>query len=641
MTLFKQIALLVSLVFFMIVVTTIVGDIRRSSSLFEGQMQTSAHDMATMLGIAISNSGPEPDVATYETLFNAVFDSGYYSSIILVSTEGMLIHKKDRDLEVQGVPDWFINMVPLDSATGVTQVMKGWVPLGHLRLTLHPGYVYTSLYKNLEANLLWFGLLFLIGITVLWLLLHQLLKPLQVVREQADAIHRNEFVKQTSIPRTVELRSVVEAMNRMVEKVHVVFDDQEITLARYQKLRFEDKLTGLGNRRFFMAQLDKAISDETDFHGSMAVIKIHNLEYVRDHRGYKNSDIILKTLANTLEDLSGRHASERCARLAEDEFALLIPVGESTTVEFVKTIFNKFENHNDIAHMKQDVSLAAGVAVLNAGSNIGVTLAESDYALTQACANGPYSVMEKASTNISLPHGKIQWRAWLEQSIQEKSLFLVRQKVFIGDADFHDEVFVRLRNEDGEIVPAGMFMPMANELGLGENIDCAVFDMVKKLNRRDNEIPVAINLTESVFVHADALVEFNQLLRFFQQSSMKLCVEVSHAVLEQYPAMCVEVAESVKNAGHAFGVDNLNPGWPLYGLQSVRPDYVKVNAKTLYDLSTGEVSAGYHALQTLTKAMDIKLIAVAVGAQELFDHLKDLGVDGMQGNLLGETEEIA
>ena len=104
--------------------------------------------------------------------------------------------------------------------------------------------------------------------------------------------------------------------------------------------------------------------------------------------------------------------------------------------------------------------------------------------------------------------------------------------------------------------------------------------------------------------------------------------------------MCTEVAETVRQAGHTFGVDNLNLGLPLQSLQSVRPDYVKVNAKTLHDMTSGEVPAGYQALNTLTKAMDIRLIAVGVDSQEMHDHLRELGVDAMQGNLLGEPEEI-
>jgi len=641
MTLFKQIALLVTLVFLLIVVATTVGDFRRSGSFLEGQLQTSAQDMATTLGIAISSSATSSDVATYETLFNAVFDSGYYSSIELVAPDGTVIHRKERMLEIQGVPDWFISMVPLWPATGKTQVMQGWVPLGTLQLTLHPGYVYANLYENLEVTLIWLVVLFSFGMLLLWLFLHKLLMPLNEVKKQADAIHKNQFVIQPKIPRTVELRAVVVAMNRMIEKVHTVFDDQDETLTRYQKLLYEDELTGLGNRKYFMTQLEQAQSEDASFHGSMAVIKIHNLENIKEHSGYEKSDAIVNVLAEILKKDSDLYATKICARLTENEFALLLPADSQPVVEYIKAIFEKFKSNISAEDIKDEVLLIAGVSSVEVGSGIGEALAESDFALSQAAAGGSYSVYEKTSSNITLPQGKIQWRTCLERSISEDRLFLVGQKVIDTNGQaIHHEVFVRLKNDDGQTVPAGMFMPMANALDLGEHIDRVVFKLVKALSARSTQIPVALNLTDSVFSHADALVEFNQLLHYFQESAAQLCIEASHAILEKYPVMCTEVAETVRNAGHKFGVDNLNLGLSLQSLQTVRPDYVKVNANILYDMTKAEIPAAYQALGTLTKALDIRLIAVGVDSQEVCDHLRELGVSAMQGNLLGEPEEI-
>ena len=640
MTLFKQVALIVSLVFLLIVVSTTVGDYKRSSSFVEGQLQSTAQDMATTLGMAISNSTTEVDLVAYETLFNAVFDSGYYTSIELVSSDGAIIHRKDRELEIKDVPDWFIRLVPLQPATGVTEVMQGWVPLGTLRLTMHPGYVYSSLYKNLEATLLWSLVLISFGLVVLWLLLHHLLKPLNQVKQQADAVHNNQFIKQPFIPHTVELRSVVEAMNRMVEKVHVIFDDQEKTLARYQKLLYEDELTGLGNRQYFMGQLVQALSDESSFHGNLAVIKILNLDYIHDHYGYEKSDAVLIAMGGILKTNSGSNTIEQYARLSDDEFSLLVPTNLDVIAYFEK-IFECFKSHADIVDIKDDVSLVAGISSVQIGDDVGATLAEVDFALMQALTSGPYSIKEKISTNIALPQGKIQWRSWLERSIADEKLFLVGQKVLNDKGQaIHQEIFVRLKNYNGQTVPAGIFMPTAIALDLGKDIDRTVFRLVKQLGRKAGDVPIALNLTASVFSHADTLVEFNMLLEYFQKSSSMLCVEASHAILEQYPEMCAEVAESIRYAGHKFGIDNLNFGLTMRTLQSVRPDYVKVNANTLYDMTRDEVHTAYQALHTLTSAMDIRLVAVGVDSQVVHDHLRELGVDAMQGNLLSEAEEL-
>ena len=104
MTLFKQVALLVSLVFLLVVIVITVGSLERYGSIVKGQLQASAQDMTTTLGIAISNSSLGADKPAYETLFNAVFDSGYYSSIELVAPDGELVHKKEQATGGGGSP---------------------------------------------------------------------------------------------------------------------------------------------------------------------------------------------------------------------------------------------------------------------------------------------------------------------------------------------------------------------------------------------------------------------------------------------------------------------------------------------------------------------------------------------------------
>jgi diguanylate cyclase (GGDEF)-like protein len=639
MTLFKQVALLVSLVLLLVVVTITAASLKQYGSIVKGQLQTTAQDMVTTLGIAISNSSFGEDQPAYETLFNAVFDSGYYSSIELVTTDKELIHKKERQLEIDGVPSWFVSLVPIMPATASTQVMQGWTPLGTLSLTLHPGYVYYGLYKNLETVFIWFVVIFSLGMLVLWLLLRHVLKPLLNVRMQADAIHNNQFVKQESLPRTIELRTVVNAMNRMVDKVHAVFDDQEETLIKYQKLLYEDKLTGLGNRQYFLSELENAHSDEATFQYDLAVIKMLNLEHVREHYGYEKSDKAVIALADILNK-SVEHDNYRCARLSTEEFAMLVPSGEQSLPRFIESIFVKFRSSSDVSTLRDEISLAAGISAVQAGRDMGLTLADSDFALTLAETSGPYSYREASTTELVLPNGKIQWRSWLESCFDENKFFLVAQKAFNAKGEaIHQEVFVRLKNDDDQMVPAGMFMPMVSAFNMSEALDHVVFQLVKEIGNKNSEVPVALNLTASVFSHANALLEFNALLKYFQQSTTALCVEASHSILEQYPEMCAQVAESVRDSGYLFGIDNMNLGLSLHYLKIVRPDYLKINAQTLYDMTQCDIPAGYQALRTIVKTMDIQLIAVAVDSRAIHDHLQQLGIDAMQGNLLGAPEE--
>ncbi len=640
MTLFKQIALLVTLMFLLLAGIIIVNDFKRTGVFLQGRLQTTAQDMATTLGIAISQSAAEADAPGLEVLFNSVFDSGYYSSIKLVSVDGKLIHQKSQKIELDGVPQWFVKMVPLQAAEGSTQVMKGWSQLGTLTLSLHPGYAYSGLYTALMSTLKWFAVIFVVAILLLWLMLKYVLRPLQKMREQADSITRNQFVRQEKVPATQELKSVVVAMNRMVDKVQGMFADQQATLSRYQEQLYKDKVTGLGNRRYLMDQLQQALAEPSSFHGCMAVIRLVHYEQLRDRHGYEVTDQVLQQLTHLVgQEYLGLRA-QTCARLNGNEFALLIAADENSVVDFIKQLYQAAAGVEGFDTIKHDVWLVAAVSVLETGQSLGDLLSGIDYSLSQAESDGPYSIERRVSDTLHLPQGKMQWRQWLDDILKSKRLFLACQQAFNEQqVTVQKELFVRTRNEQQQVIPASAFMPMATGLGKAIEIDKAVFQLIQHDPALwQSKVPLAINLSAAFFELAEAQEEFDQLLSHSREQGVKLCIEASHPVLMQHPVMCLQLSERVKRSGHQFGIDNLDPGLSLQLLQEVTFDYVKINAVTLTGMGSVEMASAFQALKTLTDALDVQIIAVAVDSQQIFDQLTTLGISVMQGNFLGRPE---
>ena len=640
MTLFKQIALLVSTVFLVLISIIVFNDLARTGNFQQGQMQTTAQDMATTLGVAISNLPDGADPATLEVLFNAVFDSGYYTRIELVGVDGETIHQKSQSLDIEGVPEWFLELVPLEPARGSTQVMQGWSQLGQLNLEIHPGFAYSTIYQALVSALRWLALLLVVSMLILWLVLRYLLEPLQRVKQQAEAIHSNQFVQQQKIPATVELAAVVEAMNLMVSKVKSIFDEQEKTLERYQQLLYRDKLTNLGNRRYLLDQLQQSISEDAGLHGCMAIVKIVDFEHLRDHRGYEVSDNLVRILADLLRQPHAGHDVDRVSRFNEDEFAFLAAADESAVDEFLQALFAAFRELIAAERGLVDVQLVAGICDLESG-DIGSVLSNIDYCLSQAGNRGPFSIEHRPSGGIDLPQGKMQWRNWLESLIAEKQLFLVGQ-LAIGEDEqpIQRELFVRARNARGQVVPASAFMPMAASLGMSLDIDREVFRLVSANPELDRGTPLALNLSAAFFELAEAQPDFEQLLESCDESGARLCIEASHYVLNQHPVMCAKISERVRQHQHRFGIDNLDLAQPLQLLQSGQFDYVKINAGTLHEMGRDEMSAGYQALRTITDTLDIDIIAVAVDSQQVFDELRALGINAMQGNYFGSPEAV-
>ena len=640
MTLFKQIAILVSLVLLLLSGIFILNDFSRSARFMQGQMQTTAQDMATTLGIAIGNL-PDSDEATLEVLFNSVFDSGYYSKIELISTDGLILHEKSQAIVIHNVPAWFIDRIGLNPAHGSTQVMRGWSQLGELGLTLHPGYVYSGLYATFKTTLSWLALIIIGTMVLLWVFLHYLLRPLKQVKEQADFIQNNQFVQQQNLPATVELKRVVEAMNAMVSRVQRIYTEQEEALSRSRHLLYHDNLSGLGNRRYLMDHLQQSLAEGSSFHGCLVIIKMVHFEQLRERQDYATCDELVRSMASLISAEFNGLKAEKIARLSDDEYAFLLAVDAENTVAFIHALNAKYKQLSLLEKLSDEVYLVAGVSALEAGQEISSILSRADYHLTQALAEGPYTVKLEAPENLSLPQGKMQWRQWFDQVFQKNWLFLVGQLVLDQERKpVQKELFIRVRGDAGQVIPASSFMPMASSLGMSIDIDRTVFRLISSTKDLASDIPLALNLSAAFFELADARNDFEQMLQKCSQRGIQLCIEASHHALMQHKEMCRQVAEKVRQQGHQFGIDNLDLGLSLQLLQSTRFDYVKINASSLVDFSSEETSTGFQALKTITHALGIEIIVVGVDSAQTFEQLAAAGIDVMQGNLLGKPEPL-
>jgi EAL domain-containing protein (putative c-di-GMP-specific phosphodiesterase class I)/methyl-accepting chemotaxis protein len=639
MTLFRQIALLIFFAFLLLFTLVNINTFQNSGLFLRGQLQTSAQDTATVLGISISQTQSGNDIAALETLFNAVFDSGYYSDIRLVSTEGEIIHQKGRKLEVNGVPDWFISAVPLGQVIGKADVMQGWIPLGQLEITLHPGFAYANLYNNLKSNSLWFLTLFFLSLVLIWYILHIILKPLNKVVEQANAIDKNQFILQKASPKTRELRLVVDVMNKLVTKVQQVFTNQKQVLNQYHELLYVDELTQIPNRNHFLSELDSILSEGAVYQGRLAIIKMLRVNSTKKEKGYDATEKMLKCLAEIMTSRVSECSGHHIARISETEFALLLS-SEFSIETIIKDIFEMFRDKVEAEKIK--LALVSGFINVHSGQSQSGILAELDLALNQAEANGDYELYFIQEQDLVLPQGKMQWHHWFEKSLENKNFYLVAQPVFDKDMNiFQQEIYVRINDNTGKAIPASIFIPMAKSLGFSLEIDKTVFYLLQSfVADNTHEIPFALNLSVDFFEHPKALSELKIFLELYSRSSHKVSIEASHLALRQHPNSFAEVAKIIHDAEFEFGIDHIDLNYDLDILESVKPNYIKVSASLLDEMNKTNLSVAYQALRSLTQTLDTKLIAIGVDNDALYQRLLKLNIDAFQGNLLGEPKEI-
>ncbi|HCF1977944.1 TPA: HAMP domain-containing protein [Pseudomonas aeruginosa] len=254
MSLLKQLFLAICLFLVVAFSGSFVSSVENSREQLRGQLRSHAQDAATALGLSLTPHVDDP--AMVQLMVSSIFDSGYFASIRVIDIKsGKPLVERVQAHDERTVPGWFARLVDLQPQGGDALIMRGWEQAARVEVVSHPQFALARLWDSALGSLYW--LLACGAVSLLlggWLLRRQL-RPLDQMVRQAHAISRREFLSLPRLPRTPELRRVVQAMNQMVEKLRTLFAEEA---ARSDKLRaqaYQDSLTGLPNRRLFACEI--------------------------------------------------------------------------------------------------------------------------------------------------------------------------------------------------------------------------------------------------------------------------------------------------------------------------------------------------------------------------------------------------
>ncbi len=657
MSLYKQLALLITALFILLFAGTFLVNFSSTQSFLIEQMETQTEDTATALGLSLIPYLTDSDVAGILTTVNAVFDRSYYEAISVTDANGIELVSREQPIVIDGVPAWFINFVNIEAPIAQRELSAGWALGGTIMVAGHPGYAYQQLWRVVTSSFIWA----LIGAVCLLVLgsfsLKALLVPLVAVTRQAEAICNRVFDIQVALPRTTELRTVVTAMNKMTNNVKTTFEEQTQTANRLRKLAYQDPLTGIGNKRHFQAQLQSLLEDEHAFQaGAMLLLQLNDYKGYNQRNGYQKGDKVLVELSATIKHKTAAFPACILARLNGGDFAIYIPgitmpKAESLTAELSKELADlhtkEFYDISSVGHI--------GLVMVDepeaAGGGVGKVLSQADVALRLAQGNGDNSWyrLVRSSEAAANPTDRSNWTQYLTRVVENNELTLLTQKVVDShDANsiLHRETFVQINDENGDPCPAGLFMTSAEQLGLSQKIDRFVISrIVQHLLGLDNKLPIPFAINLSLNTLQDSSFQ-SWLLPVLKQlsgaASKRIIFEFSESMVINNLEPMRQLSSALQELGHGIGLDHFGRGFSDFGyLKTLRPDYVKIDrAYTLRVNEDQDTQFFVTTLCSICKSLEIQVIAQAVEDQEQWDTLKALHVDGVQGYGIGKPNYL-
>lgn len=642
MSLFKQ--LLIAICLFLVIAFSgsFMVSLESSRAQYVNQLRSHAQDAATALAVSLTPNIDDP--AMTELMVSSIFDSGYYASIRVVDAQdGKVLVERSATPNSSQVPSWFVKLIGLEPAGGDAIVSRGWEQAARVEVVSHPMFALAKLWQSALGSLAWLLLCGVVSAILGALLLRRQLKPLDYMVEQSQAIARREFLSLPELPRTPELRRVVQAMNQMVEKLKALFKEQAERSERLRIESYQDKLTGLANRRYFEMQLhDRVTHGERASSGYLLMIRVKDLAGLNQRLGGQHTDQLLQAVAQLLVRQCAKYPETHnmITRVRGGEFAVLAPgLVHEEALQLAQALETDFVSLQTTGASDLAPIATLGVVSYVAGDTPQAVLGLADQALAQADAHTEHCwVCIEQGEGLAVSEDHHAWHSLLEKALSQRRFELYFQPVVAAQNPamvLHYKVMSRLLDDGGQAIPAGRFLPWLERFGWSDRLDSLIFDRVLE-QMRDHDQSLALNLSPASMADPQSLDRLMQLLHKNRDLGPRLTLEIAEEHLPEQ-AVLEQITRRLRELGFSLSLQRFGGRFSMIGnLASLGLAYLKIDSSYIRAIDQEPDKRLFiEAIQHAAHSIDLPLIAERVETEGELKVIRDMGLWGVQGQLFG------
>ena len=611
-----------------------------------GQLRSHAQDAATALGLSLTAQIDDP--AMIELMVSSIFDSGYFSSIRIINIEdAQVLVERSAPGKIEGVPTWFVNLVNLHPPGGEALIMRGWVQAARVEVLSNPQFALAKLWDSTLGSLIWLLVCGLLSAVFGGWLLRRQFRPLDTMVKQAEAISKREFLSLPKLPRTPELKRVVLAMNQMVEKLKTLFAEE---VARSEKLRaesYQDSLTGLANRRLLDEELaDELLVSEQSSDGHLLMLRINDLVGLNQRLGGQRTDALISAVGELLKRLT--QPPERrtwlAARNRGGEFSLLTPGLDSADAARLASEISATLENLRLTGASDSMPVAhLGIAPYHPGEPASDVLTRLDQALTEARQHPERPWVHLADAITAPTPSQNDWQTWIDDALNQGKMQLYFQPV-VQCADtsqvLHHKVLARLLEPQGEAIAAGHFLPWIERLGWSARFDLAMLEATLDY-LIINRWPLALSLSGSTLRDPAQLQHILDMLESLPELAPLLILEIDERQLPPQEEL-QRLSHSLLNTGYRIGLQHFGGSFGQIGnLAQLGLAYLKIDGAYIRHIDEqSDKRLFIEAIFRATNSIDLPLIAEMVETKGELQVIRELGLFGVMGRLIGPPEPM-
>lgn len=402
-----------------------------------------------------------------------------------------------------------------------------------------------------------------------------------------------------------------------------------------------DQLTGLRTSIILRQDLEQYPNHV------IAVLNLSNFKEINSFYGVKLADDILYSVAQVLKSYF-KNENYLLYRIHGDDFAILW-----TNCTDRGVFIQKLEGFLDYLGKKE--ILIDNYTYLNISATIGVAFSyeSAKYSMVNATMalhhakeyKNPIVVYNRNLPILNVFKNNIQYTEIVYQALKNKDVIPYFQKIYgiqphtANEERIKFEALMRIKDRDGHIILPGLFLEVAKRSSSYSKLSRLMIESTFAQLAEHKDCVFSINLALEDMNSADFLMWFMDRIAHYKVEGRVVAEITEQESVEDFESVNNFIAK-IKDIGVKIALDDFGSGYSNFSiLMKLQIDYLKIDGSLIKNIDKDKnAQIIVKTIVQFAQDLNIKTIAEFVCSKEIFEVVKDMGIDYAQGYFVGKPE---
>ena len=436
------------------------------------------------------------------------------------------------------------------------------------------------------------------------------------------------------------------ASRRLIGVIRSI-ESQKLRDAHLAWLAENDELTGVMNRSQIRARLDKAIVaiKHEGASGVYLLVGIDDVGGINADFGFDVADEVIVECSRRIHQLLA--PDDLVGRVAGTKFGVFIRNANAERMREVCVALLNVIRERVIETQKGSVAASISIGAVETprdADSAHVAMARAEAALDQAKRLGrsSWSSFSENTDVVTMRRRNTHMSDVILTALNERRVRLAFQPIVsdLGESPMKFECLIRMRSEEGKEVPAPEFIPAAERLGLVHLLDRRVLELAMNTLASCPNVKLNVNVSMETVKDPVWAEGYLSVMRANHSLARRVTVELTETQVIDAIDASIEFVSELKKIGASFGIDDFGAGYTSFrNLKALDIDILKIDGSFVTGVSASRENQLFvRTLLDLARNFGMKTVAEWVDNQADAMLLKGLGVDYLQGFLIGKPE---